>query len=207
MPLTSLEADKIARVVDDLTLPISSELSWLDPHVCPFVPLVRGSNELLVIPHLPLNSRADENILRICSYVNPRFFDTASTLKPQELYREMRAILPGRFTMHETVSLPEPLPDIDLVLIDEQSSSLLCAEMKWLRKPFFVGERLRQDEEFRKGIEQIKAIKQFLQENPAALVERRITRVPITEFRSVHYAVIARDHFLWNDPAVVPVFD
>ena len=79
--------------------------------------------------------------------------------------------------------------------------------MKWLRKPFFVGERLRQDEEFRKGIEQIKAIKQFLQENPAALVERRITRVPITEFRSVNYAVIARDHFLWNDPAVVPVFD
>ena len=203
--IAKLDESKTAKIIASLTLPLKTELSWLDLHVCPFVSLDASSDALAIIPHFPLNSRADENILRICSYLRPDIYDIASSNKSSELYTNLRPNLPKGLTVKEAVSLPPPLPDIDLVVVDEGSRTVLTAELKWLRKPYFVGERMRQDEEFWKGVDQVNKVSTFLKANPQFLQDRGITRNPLPDY-AVYHVLIARDHLLWVDPGRCPVF-
>lgn len=91
--------------------------------------------------------------------------------------------------------LPKPLPDIDLIIEDLQAEILVVAELKWSRKPIGVHERRVRDAEVAKGVKQLRLINNFLDRNPRHLCDlNRITRA-ITEYSTVHYCIIAQDHF------------
>src|SRR5207344_3152970 len=93
---------------------------------------------------------------------------------------------------------PDPIPDIDLLLQDERT--VVVAELKWLRKPFDVRERIDRDEDFAKGVRQLQRIRGYLETSPSYLLERRILTRPLTTY-DVYYVLIARDHFTWIDPS------
>lgn len=195
--LSRIKASLCRSVIKDLTFDFSSSPNL---HVCPFVPLDSSGKELAVAPHFPLHSRPDENVLWVCSKLRPAQFDAVSLMKEPEMYVALKEGC-SRYSAQGPIRLPKPTPDIDFLLTDERSSTVVIAELKWIRKPTKILERLTRDDEVLKGFDQLRRIRQFVKENPAHLVSIGKMRKLISEYENVHYAVIARDHWIWVPPS------
>jgi hypothetical protein len=65
---------------------------------------------------------------------------------------------------------------------------------------------VERDKEIRKGVAQIKAIKNFLSSNPRFLVDRNYISRSISDYTEVHYCVISRDHLIATDDPGFPVY-
>lgn len=189
--ISGLGEDESAALVDDLTL---RDRFW-DLHVQPFVPV--DENMLAVAPQFPLHSRPDENILRVCGHRRRSYFDEASRLKEQEMLDDLLPRCPKHFSPSGPISLPNGLPNIDFLLVDEDSATVLVAELKWLRKPHGWRERLERDEDFKKGLRQLSDIRGFLAQNLSYLSDRgKLTR-RLDKYPQVAFVLVARDHFSW----------
>lgn len=106
----------------------------VDLHVCPVVRLGGGDDPLLAIaPPFPLHGRHDENILRVCSQRRPKVYDLTSVDKEAEMLAALRADARQR-NLEGPVRLPPPTPDIDLLMVDEATTTVVIAELKWIRK-------------------------------------------------------------------------
>lgn len=195
--LSGIAADLCQKIICDLTF---DPVRLLDFHVRPFVPLDSAGGNLAVAPQFPLNSRPDENILRVCSILRPEVFDAASAHKEVEMLDD----LSHRCPLHSItgpVVLPSPTPDIDLLIADENSATVLVAELKWVRKTLRPVEMTDRDNDVLKGMEQLKKIREFLSINPDYLaLHGRLSR-RITDYARIEYLVVARDHWLWIEPA------
>jgi hypothetical protein len=203
--ITSLEHDKMARMIGDLTFGATVEQ---DVYVHPFIPLSEDGEELGVVPHFALNSRADENVIRVCSRLRPAFHGAISRAKEDEMRAELVAYSRPGLSLRGPRLLPSPLPDIDLVIEDIESSCVVIAELKWLRKTVRPGEHPARQKEFLDGIMQLEKIKAFLRENSTFLHDRGDISQDLKNVQHLHYVLIARDYFVWVDPAQgYPVLD
>ena len=200
---TALSETVVKVILDDLTM----GPRLIDLHVHPFVPLDPAIDEIALVPHFPLASRPDENLLRICSYVRPEFYSLAANSKEAEMIQDLVSRSNPGFTCKPSIKLPGELPDIDLLIEDPTRWTIAFAQLKWLRKPVYVAERIGQDKEVVKGVEQAADVRNFLNANPNYLRERGILGRSLTKYEHVHHIVIARDHFIWADPANVPVIE
>jgi hypothetical protein len=185
--------DKCATMLTDLTF--SAERS-IDLHVHPLVPL--DDRRLALAPPMPLSSRHDENILRVCSQRSPDVYSITSLEKQTEMLNDLCRV-GGRFRAEGPVKLPEPIPDIDLLAADEESSTLLIAELKWVRKTLRPAEIGRSSAEVLKGVAQLADIRQFLEASPEHL--RTLGKLPrrVDAYERVYYMVAARDHWCWTE--------
>jgi hypothetical protein len=196
--LTSLTAETTDAILTDLTL---TRKRSVDIFVHPFIRFGQDSLYVMTAPQFPLKSRADENILRTCSYLNPTAYNAISQLKEEEMRRDLTSELSPGFAPRGPVVIPEAGTDLDFVLEDIGSSAVLLAELKWVRKPSRPLERFDRDSDFLKGVKQLRSIETFLRQNPRYLVERGILSKSLADFSKVQFMLIARDHFIWLDPA------
>jgi hypothetical protein len=195
--LGGIPPGKCKSMISDLTFDFARSR---DLHVHPFVPLDLAKLSLMVAPQFPLHSRPDENILRVCSILRPDIFDTTSLAKEPEILAELQKRCP-RHPLQGPVPMPNPNPDIDLIATDENSSTIVIAELKWVRKTLRPVEIPDRDAEVRKGIRQLGQIRQFLMDNPDHLsVQGKLPR-RLNDYEHIHYLLVARDHWLWMEPA------
>jgi len=186
--LSNLAESQVQLMIADLSF---GTIKALDIYISPFVPTIDGS-ALFLIPHFILNSRAEENILRVCSYARPQYYSVIANAKEAEMREDIKQAVPARYTVSGPLKLPdEALPDLDIVLKDSADSCLLLGELKWLRKSTRVLEYLDREVELEEGFRQLRDIRTFLDAFPDFLQKRGLSnRIndPLT------YAVIARDH-------------
>ena len=194
--LSGVQGSLCRSAIKDLSFDFSSSPNL---HVCPFVPLDSSGQQLAVAPHFPLHSRPDENILWLCSKLRPRQFDSSSLRKEPEMHSALQKVC-SRYFPQGPIHLPNPIPDIDLLLADQNASTVVIAELKWIRKPTKILERIKRDEEVLKGFDQLRTVSRFLEQNPNHLVSIGKLQKPLNEYESVQYAVIARDHWIWLAP-------
>lgn len=190
--ISGAAAGTVSAIVTDLT---TSERIW-DLHVQPFVSV--DEDHLAVSPQFPLHSRSDENLMRVCGHVRTTYFDAASLLKEQEMLDDLSPVCPARFRPQPRIGLPGGRPNIDLLLVEEPST-VVIAELKWLRKPFDWRERIDRSKDFMKGLDQLSDIRSFLEAEPNYLVGRKVLSQPFTEYKRVRYVLVARDEFLWPE--------
>ena len=195
--LASIETAVCERIIDDLTF-YSKRLP--DLHVYPFVPLNETRSTLAIVPKFVLNANVEENILRACSYHRPTAYDHLSnekeTVMRQTLDNELK-----RFRCEGPIALPDGSTDVDLVIEDEVSSTVVISELKWYRKPSTYRERLKADEQFLDGMNrQLKGVRSFCRDHPEFLMQRRALKRPLNEYKQVYFLLIARDHWIWFEP-------
>jgi hypothetical protein len=193
--LGGLSRQVCSSIICDLSLTAGKSQ---DLHVSPFVPLGTGQ-DLAVAPQFPLHSQAEENILRICSNLRPAIYQAMSDEKERDMLVELKERLKHRDTQGP-ISLPNPVPDIDLLIKDESSSTLVLCELKWNRKSLSSKEIISRDAEVLKGISQLDKVKQYLLRNPERLTRQKTLLREFTEYRHVYYLLVPRDHWLWIDP-------
>lgn len=184
-------SDVVATMISDMTFGATRAL---DIYIHPFFPK-SDRQTLYLAPQFIMNSRAEENILRVCSYVRPRLYSTIANAKESEMREIIRLRTPTPWRIHGPIKLPSPLPDIDLVIEDPADSQLLIGELKWTRKTVRAIEHLDRDQELHKGVDQLRAIKNFLDHSPGYLEEQGVASQG-----SFCYALIGRDHLVWIPP-------
>jgi hypothetical protein len=195
--LSMIDPSVANQIMNDLTFH-SSRLP--DLHVYPFVPLDDSRSTLALIPQFVLNANPDDNILRICSYLRPRTYDLLSNDKETTMLEKLVGEL-KRFNVHDSIDLPDGSTQIDLLVEDESSLTVLIAELKWYRKPVTYRERLQTDEQFLDGVNrQLKTVKQYCRQYPQFLRERKRLTRDLTDYKNIYYMLIARDHWLWVEP-------
>ena len=180
-------------MLSDLTF---SATRSVDLHVYPFVPLDGDQETLALAPPFPLHSRHDENILRVCSQRRPRVYDVTSRAKEDEMLAELRAA-GTRYGGDGPFPLPAPTTDIDLIMADETHSTVVIAELKWIRKTVRPAEIPDRDADVMRGIGQLSSIRQYLVQDPARLqAQGRLARL-LGQYDRVCYLLVARDHWRW----------
>jgi hypothetical protein len=165
----------------------------------PFVPLDQRRNSLAVAPQFPLASAVDENILRSYSHLSPALFSAQNTQKESAM-RERIDKANSRYRVEYSIKLPDKSTEIDAVFEDEGSSTVVLAELKWIRKPNRSVERIDRDAEVEKGIRQLRLIRAYSQQEPDFLkVRGKLTR-SVASYANVHYLLLAWDHWFWIPP-------
>jgi hypothetical protein len=198
--VSGIGAQSIAEIVSDLTF---GARRAIDLHTELFVPLDMKGEKLGLLPHFGLSAAVDENLLRTLSRSDAKRYDALGGFKEVEMIDDLRNSVPKSFSVTGPYDLPrEAQTDLDLVVVDESSSTLLVCELKWIRKPLFAKERIRADEEFLKGLDQLARLKTFLYANPSYLMTRGAVSRDLTSYRNVHFALVGRDHMVWpsEDP-------
>lgn len=194
--LSGIAREKCRAMIGDLTFSVRQSV---DLHVYPFIPL-GGANEMLALaPPFPLHSRHDENILRVCSQRRPHVYDVTSLEKQSEMLAAARKV-GSRYSADGPVQLPNPVPDIDLLAVDESCSTVVIAELKWIRKTVRPAEIPNRDADVLKGIGQLESIRAFLAEEPDYLRSRGVLLRRLDQYEHVEYLLVARDHWRWVEP-------
>jgi hypothetical protein len=194
--LSGIAEEKCRAMLSDLCFQPEHSV---DLHVHPFVPLDEGRFEIALAASFPLHSLPDENILLVCSVLRPEVFDAASLEKEKELIAKLTGEL-SRYSPKGPISLPKPIPDIDLMIVDESDATVAICELKWMRKPIRSGKIPHSDADVADGMRQLRQIRDYLQRFPEHL--RRIGKIarPIHEYRAIQYVLVARDHWPWIEP-------
>ncbi len=183
-------------IISDLTLdPVAQPGASMCIH--PFVPL--DGFVLAVAPQFPLASAADENILRSFSYRYPALFSAQNTEK-ESVMRERIKGATVRFGVAHSIELPDRTTEIDMLISDEESSTVVLAELKWIRKPNRTLERIARDEDIAKGFTQLRLIRAYARKNPDFL--RELGKLPrsLKSYANVHYLLVVWDYWFWIDP-------
>ena len=201
--LSGVGCESCRVMLSDLTFSVPRSV---DLHVYPLVPL-DGENETLALaPPFPLHGRHDENILRVCSQRRPLVYDVTSRAKEDEMLAEVRTA-GRRYGTDGPFPLPAPTPDIDLIMADETHSTVIIAELKWIRKTVRPAEIRDRDADVMKGVGQLSSIQQYLAANPACLqAQGRLPRL-VNQYDRVCYLLVARDHWRWKSPDGIAIVE
>jgi hypothetical protein len=162
----------------------------------PFVPL--DGFVLAVAPQFPLASAVDENILRSFSYRHPALFSAQNTEK-ESVMRERITDAAARFRIGHSIELPDKTTEIDVLLADEESSTVVFAELKWSRKPNRTLERIARDEDIAKGLTQLQLIRAYARKHPDFLHELGKLPRSVESYGSIHYLLVVWDYWFWID--------
>lgn len=162
----------------------------------PFVPL-DGFN-LAVAPQFPLASAVDDNIIRLFSYRYDALFSAQNTDKEEAMRLRLREAAPA-FWVDSSIDLPDKSGEIDILLADESSSTVVLGELKWARKPNRNVERIARDQEIAKGVQQLITIRNYARMYPGFLW----ARLPrgLESYTNVYFLLIVWDHWHWVEPS------
>jgi hypothetical protein len=200
---SGLPVSAIECILPDL---IFGAFASQDLQMTPFVPLTDDNSVLGVVPHFPLQSNWEENILRVCSYVRPKIYSQTSLTKEGEMRDKLKSTVRRPLLVSGPLNLGSGVPDLDLLIEDAASGTILLAELKWPRKPYSPREFPQRDSEIRKGIAQIKAIGAFLAANPGFLAKRGYVQRSLSDYVRVQYCVVSRDHLIETQDAEYPIY-
>jgi hypothetical protein len=194
--ISGLSRELCDAIVSDLTLdPVAQ--SGASMCIYPFVPL--DTFALAVAPQFPLVSAVDDNVLRSFSYRSPALFSAQNTEKESIMSARIKEAA-VRFWADQSIELPDKTTEIDVLLVDETSSTVVLAELKWSRKPNRTLEVIDRDKEIAKGLAQLQLIRSYTRAHPDFLRERGKLQRSLASYADVHYLLVVWDHWFWIDP-------
>jgi hypothetical protein len=185
-------------IVKDLTLRPENR-SFTSLCITPLVPLDSRDESLAVAPQFPLASAVDENALRQFSYTYPALFSGQNTQKEEGMRNHVRSADPG-YKVDFSIPLPNGSTEIDVLIEDEATSTVVLAELKWLRKPYKPLERMQREKDLGKGITQLELIRAYGRAHPNFLLERGKLSRSLADYKKVHHILLVRDYWHWVDP-------
>jgi hypothetical protein len=161
---------------------------------------------LALAPYCSLSSNWEENILGCFARADTDMYSMCSLSKEEEMRRPLIALNSGTRLITGGHKLPKGLPDIDLIVQDLDAKILIICELKWARKPAGQRQREERDRDVLKGTTQIGTIRKFVEAEPRYLFRRGYIAFDISEFRHVHYCVVARDHLVETPVGAAPIY-
>jgi hypothetical protein len=102
--------------------------------------------------------------------------------------------------VEHSIELPDKTTEIDALLSDEASSTVVFAELKWIRKPNRTLERIARDKDVEKGLSQLRLIQAYARKHPDFLMKRGKLPCSLKDYTNVHCLLVVWDHWFWIEP-------
>lgn len=163
--------DKVKQVIDYL---IYDENIKNNDIICQ--PLLKlDTNSVAISPSLFILSNSERNIACLINKKEQATYSRLSINKENLMIDEILQYLENNYSALKykaKIKLPSPLPDIDLLCYDEKTKTILLCEMKFLISTDSIREICNRDEELLRGIEQAKAVLNYVKENFDSIIDR-----------------------------------
>lgn len=157
---TSLDTNKIKYFIDMTTYRKGVDVIW-----SPIIPLY--SNRIVISPHLIMIGNMERNLISLINKIDQASYSKVSSNKEPVMIEQFMQKIEnyGNIVAEYSKPLPDPLPDMDLVLFDKDSKILFIGELKWLLSTDSIQEVYARDEDISKGVKQAKLIKLYCEKN------------------------------------------
>ena len=96
----------------------------------------------------------------------------------------------GRYAADGPIGLPKPTPDIDLLSVAESCSTVVIAELRWIRKTVRPAEIPERDADVLKGVGQLESIRAFLARIRITCTPSVDCRIRSTSMSTVQYLLV-----------------
>ncbi len=128
---SGLSNETIERITEFLTY--GKNVKSPDPAL---QPLIDVGNEYIIPNYLVITSNFDRNALTLYSRIDEKGFNKTSHLFEVEMTRNILSEINGKFTSLTNLMLPKKEGgEIDLILLDEISKTILICELRWMLQP------------------------------------------------------------------------
>lgn len=132
--LCEVPAEIALQFVNALVLGVSTTAS--DPALQPLIPI--NENEIIAGCLNLLTCRQDRNLLALHARVSPTSFDRQSEIFEKNMIASLAAVTQQRkFAYRCNINIPEnsDAGDLDFVLADKRTKTLIIAELRWMIQP------------------------------------------------------------------------
>ena len=167
---TNLSKERIRAIIEFITY--NPKLTNVD---IVWQPLIKLSTlDYAISPSLIMSSSYERNIISLINKVDQKSYSKISSTKEKimtyEIKEKLKKYTNLRSAFHRP--LPDPLPDMDIVLYDNITKTLITGELKWLIATDSIQEVCARDDDIKKGIEQVKLIKKYIANNLSDTLNR-----------------------------------
>jgi hypothetical protein len=129
--LSKAPLDRIVRFVQGMTYGQGTRTP--DPALQPLMPC--GGDELLLPCVHVLSSKGGRNLLSLHARIDEKSFNSQSASFEQAMVEDVAALASGRFPLVRTQFNFTPTGEIDLVIVDDRSATILIGELRWMIPP------------------------------------------------------------------------
>jgi hypothetical protein len=202
---TSIRRDIVSAILSTLTYGSYPRLRLPDPALQPLIPIDTGF--ICVPPMLVITSNPERNLIALANRVPAeqavydRLKDQKETLMRERILSQIKQFRlrswSGKFVGKKD------LPDVDLVLIDDNKRACLVLELKWFVEPAEAREVIQRSEELATGVHQALEIKRVLDEDSLPS-----SGLGISGYRRQHAVVSANSiGMYWNQNLDIPIIN
>lgn len=124
-----------------------------DPALQPLIPC--GGDELLVPCMHVLSSKGARNLLSLHARVDEKSFNSQSAAFEQAMVEDVAALGSRRFRFIRTQFKFGPTGEIDLVIVDEGSATIVIGELRWMIPPGDTRETINRIKVCREKVTQV----------------------------------------------------
>ncbi|NFF82336.1 hypothetical protein FC764_14025 [Clostridium botulinum] len=169
---TQLDITKANTILQLLTYSEHNDNKNMDVIWTPIIPL--KNNFVAIPPNLIMIGNPERNLICLVNKVNSKSYSLVSCKKEESMIEDFKNHI-NKYTNIEfayTKKLPDPLPDMDIVMFDKNSDVLLIGELKWLLQTDSIQEVCERDKDIKKGISQASDIREYAEKNIDDVINR-----------------------------------
>lgn len=169
---SDLKREVVEKIVTYLTYNEEYYKKKIDVLWAPFIELDKGM--CAISPNLILSSNPERNLISLINKLDSDAYSRLSIEKESIMEENIKDKLKDykNLIIKTNRPLTKELPDIDIVIFDDNSDCLLMCELKWLLESDSVQEVFARDEDLQKGLLQAKSIQDYANENMDDLLNR-----------------------------------
>ncbi|MEK3979714.1 SEC-C domain-containing protein [Psychrobacillus sp. FSL K6-2836] len=159
----------------------------------PIIPL--DDINIAIPPNLIINSNFERNLIYLLNKIAQGDYSRLSNLKEDIMLGDLSEKLKyySNISVSTAKKLPDPLPDMDLILYDKNRKVLFLSEIKWLLSIDSIKEICARDKDLEKGISQAKLIKEYALKNTSDVLERAFGQNDL-EVNQIYSCVISKNN-------------
>lgn len=168
--LADFADDEVYRFIDMLTYGEKSKTP--DPAL---QPLYLSKSNMFMIPCLHiLNSNVQRNILSLMAKTEPKVFDAQSSCFEEHMVSNIKPSLENwdYYTLNQEFKFNKKKEEIDGLIVDEVSKTILLLEFRWILQPGDAREVYNKIKSTSSKVDQLNRKISFVEDNLAELVSR-----------------------------------
>lgn len=163
-------------------------------------PLVKAEEEhILIAPNLIFNSLVEKNILDLINRkkIYQNYYNELSRHKENYVIEELIEEISEYKNLNIIINkeLPNKYGEIDILLLDKESKSIIALEVKSLLKSGSVKEDLNRTKDIEKGLNQCKKINNYLLENREEFIQE-FFNIKNLQIENVYSCVVTQNEII-----------